>query len=292
MTWSHPKQQRLMRAEPLTGVVTDHGEGVTFSPRWAGPRWVDMLAGEVCERQPDGTILRQRIDTVAAVLRPRRNGGTVVVGEHHLWLSADDQLTAPFTRGPRILTDPSARMNEGGCDPDGNLYAGSMAYDQRPGAAALYRVDRCRNVTAVATGLTISNGIEWSPDGHTAYYADTPTARIDQFDWTPELGLTNRRPFAVVEDPDGLTVDAEGGIWVARFGAGTVERFDQDGQRSEIVHLPVRQVTAVTFAGEDLRTMIITTSRHGLGAYAEPLAGALFTCEPGTRGQPVRQFAG
>src|SRR5690606_25920507 len=111
--------------------------------------------------------------------------------------------------------DPGVRMNEGGCDPDGRFYCGSMAYDRTPGAASVYRLDPDGSVRTVIEHVTISNGLEWSPDGSRAYYVDTDTGRIDVFDYDRETGLTGRRPFAEFDAdegrPDGLAVDADGG---------------------------------------------------------------------------------
>jgi sugar lactone lactonase YvrE len=185
-------------------------------------------------------------------------------------------------------------MNEGGCDPDGRFYCGSMAYALTPGAASLYRLDPDGSVTTVLGDLTISNGLEWSPDGRLAYYVDSATGRIDVMDYDGDRGLTHRRPFATVDagSPDGLTVDSEGGIWVAIWGGHAVHRFTPEGALSEVVELPVTQVTACTFGGADLDELFITTSREGLPASEEPVAGSLFRVRPGVTGLPVRRFAG
>ena len=118
-----------MRAEQLTGVVSDHGEGPVFDQTWTGPRWVDMLAGDVCELQPDGSVDRAHIGSVAAMLRPRTAGGWVVADEHGVLVCDEDGLHAVPRRIATLVDDHAVRMNEGGCDPAGNLYLGSMAYD-------------------------------------------------------------------------------------------------------------------------------------------------------------------
>jgi sugar lactone lactonase YvrE len=171
-----------------------------------------------------------------------------------------------------------------------------MAYDGRPAAGSLYRLDPGGAVERVLDGVTISNGLEWSPDGSSAYYNDTDTYRVDVFDYDREAGLVNRRAFAEVapEDgrPDGLTVDAEGGVWVALNHSGTVRRYTPDGAADAVVEVPPRQVTACTFGGERLEQLFITTSREGLPPGEDPLAGSLFRAEVGVRGLPVREFAG
>jgi sugar lactone lactonase YvrE len=185
------------------------------------------------------------------------------------------------------------RMNEGGCDPDGRVYCGSMSYDKQEGAGSVYRLDPDLSVRVVLAGVTISNGLEWSPDGSRAYYNDTPTGQVSVFDYDPVSGLTDRRTFVEVDgNPDGLTVDAEGGVWTALFGSGQVRRYGPDGTLDEVVEVPARQVTACTFGGEGLDRLYVTTSREGLEPDDDPLAGALFVASVGVRGLPTREFAG
>jgi sugar lactone lactonase YvrE len=186
-------------------------------------------------------------------------------------------------------------MNEGGCDPDGRFWCGSMAYDQAPGRGALYRLDPDGAVRRILDGVTISNGLDWSPDGSLAYYDDTATHRVDVFDYDRVTGLTARRPFVRLPDdgnPDGLTVDAEGGVWVALFGGGAVHRYTPAGALDVVVEVPTAQVTACTFGGPRLDELFVTTSREGMAADDDPLAGALFRAEVGVPGLPVREFAG
>ena len=281
-----------MRAEQVTGPVAHHGEGPVWSAHWGGLRWVDMLAGDVLSLGGDGTVRRRSVGVVAAALRPRRGGGAVIAVERGFVLEDPDGALTPLEP---VWSDPGVRMNEGGCDPDGRFWCGSMAYDQRPGAATLYRLDPDRGVHPVLEGVTISNGLEWSPDGSLAYYDDTATHRTDVFDYDPAAGLTGRRPFVRFGDdgnPDGLTVDAEGGVWVALFGGGAVHRYDPAGRLDAVVEVPAAQVTACTFGGTDLGELFVTTSREGLGADDDPLAGSLFRVRPGVLGLPAREFAG
>ncbi len=194
-----------------------------------------------------------------------------------------------------VWTDESVRMNEGGCDPDGRFWCGSMAYDQRPGGARLYRLDPDGTVHVGLEGVTVSNGLEWSPDGTLAYYDDTATHRVDVFDYDRDVGLTGRRPFVRLSDderPDGLTVDAEGGVWVALNGSGVVHRYTPDGVLDGVVEVGAAQVTACTFGGPNLDQLFITTSRENLPPDADPQAGSLFRADVGVAGRPVREFAG
>ena len=281
-----------MRAEQVTDPITYHGEGPVWSPRWGGLRWVDMLAGDVLSLAGDGSVARRHVGDVAAALRPRRGGGAVIGVERGFALEEPD---GALTTLPEVWSDDGVRMNEGGCDPAGAFWCGSMAYDHRTGAGTLYRLDPDGTVEIGLNGVTISNGLEWSPDGSLAYYDDSPTHRISVFDWSPEEGLTGRRTFVQLaddENPDGLTVDAEGAVWVALFGGSAVRRYTPDGRLDGVVELPARQVTACTFGGPALDRLYVTTSRENLAPDDDPLAGALFAADVGVTGRPVREFAG
>jgi sugar lactone lactonase YvrE len=280
-----------VKAEQITDPVAYHGEGPVWSERWGGLRWVDMLAGDVLSLGVDGAIERRHVGTVAAAVRPRRGGGAVIGVERGFVLEEAD---GSLTYLDELWADESVRMNEGGCDPDGRFYCGSMAYDKRPSGGALYRLDPDRSVRVVLAAVTISNGLDWSPDGTLAYYNDTETFRVDVFDYDRDAGLTGRRSFVETGGgrPDGLTVDGEGGVWVALSNSGAVRRYTRDGVLDEVVELPLTKVTACTFGGPKLDELFITTSREGLEPEDEPLAGSLFRAAVGIKGLPVREFAG
>jgi sugar lactone lactonase YvrE len=279
-----------VQVEQVTGVVAYHGEGPVWSPRWGGLRWVDMLAGDVLALGSDGSIERRHVAQVAAALRPRRGGGAVIGIERGFALEDPDGTIRPLDE---VWGDPSVRMNEGGCDPDGRFYCGSMAYDQREGAASLYRLDPDGTVHLALEGLTVSNGLDWSPDGTLAYHNDTATHTIAVYSYDRDAGLTGRRTLAALEyRPDGLTVDGQGGVWTALSDGGAVRRYTPEGELDAVIDVPARKVTACTFGGESLEDLFITTSREGLQPGDDPLAGALFRAAPGVRGLPVREFAG
>jgi len=276
--------------ERFSDAVAYHGEG----PVWiGGVRFVDMLAGDIVALDGDGAVVdRLRVGTVAAAFRPRRDGGLVVAVERGFALvDARGRVETLL----EIWADPGVRMNDGGTDPDGRFYCGSMAYDVTPGAGALYRLDPGGSVSVVLDAATISNGLAWTPDGRTAYYVDSPTQRIDVFDYDAEAGLINRRPFVTVAEddglPDGLTVDREGGVWVALFGGSAVRRYGPTGTLEEVLDLPVTQVTACTFGGDGLEELYITTSRENLPEDQQPQAGSVFRARPGVAGLPPTPFA-
>jgi len=282
-----------MRAERITEAVAYHGEGPVWSARWGGLRWVDMFEGDVLSLGEDGAVTRRRVGTVAAAIRPRRGGGAVIGVERGFALEDPD---GAITALDPLWTHDRVRMNEGACDPDGRFYCGSMAYDRTPGAGTVHRLDPDGTTVVVVEGVTIANGLDWSPDGSRAYFNDTETYRVDVFDYDAEGGLTGRRPFASVDPddgrPDGLTVDSEGGVWVALNRGGAVRRYRPDGTVDAVVEVPVRKVTACTLGGPRLDQLYITTSREGLAADEEPAAGSLYRVDVGVTGQSVREFAG
>ncbi|HKT04234.1 MAG TPA: SMP-30/gluconolactonase/LRE family protein [Rugosimonospora sp.] len=277
----------------MTGADAYHGEGPVWYAPWGGLRWVDMLAGDVLSLDAaTGEVGRQHVGEVAAALRPRRAGGMVMgVTRGFALVEADGQVRSLG----ELWTDPSVRMNEGGCDPDGRFWCGSMGVPVRTGSGAVYRLDPDGSTRQVFDGVTISNGLAWSPDGGTAYYVDSPTQRIDAFDYDRARGLTDRRPVVRVPaeqgTPDGLTVDADGYLWLALYGGSAVHRYAPDGRLDGVVEVPVRQVTACTFGGAGGDELYITTSRENLPD-PEPAAGAVFVARPGVRGLPVLPFAG
>lgn len=284
----------MLAAEQITDVCTHHGEGPVWDAAPGLLHWVDMLRGDVLSMGAAGGLLsRRHVGTVAAALRPRRSGGLVLALERGFAL--DD--TRSIRAMPELWTQPTVRMNDGACDPQGRFYCGSMAYDASPGRGALYRLDPDGTVHTVLTGVTISNGLAWSPDGDIVYYIDSPTRRVDAFDFDPVTGrFSDRRTVVEIPAaqgmPDGMTVDADGGLWVALWGGAAVHRYTDRGELDAVVTLPVSQVSACTFGGPTLTDLFITTSRQGVPDGEQPPAGALFLVQPGLAGLPAATFAG
>jgi sugar lactone lactonase YvrE len=286
----------VSRATRVTDVCTHHGEGPFWDDVAGRLLLVDMLAGAIVEVGRDGATRRHELGGVAAVIRRRERGGFVLATEHGFQMLSDE--LEPVGDEIVVLDDPEIRLNEGGVDPQGRLLVGSMAYDVGTGRGAVFRLDPDHSVTPVLDGVTISNGLQWSADGGTAFYVDTPTDRVWRFRYDQEAGtLHDREPVIDLSDveghPDGMAIDEEGGLWVAMWGGWAVRRFDADGRPSEVVELPVRDVTCPTFGGPDGTTLYISTSRDGWGdAHAEPDAGAVFAAETGLRAGPQHRFAG
>jgi sugar lactone lactonase YvrE len=286
----------MTEVEQVTDPLAYHGEGPVWDVHRRAIRWVDMLAGDILTLDSASQqVSRLHVGTVAAAMRPRAGGG-LVVGVERGFCLVDADETGP-QQPVEVWTDATVRMNDGACDPQGRFYCGSMDYDAAPGRGALYRLDPGGDVRRVLDDVTISNGIVWSHDGGSVYYVDTPTQRVDVFDFDPDTGeLSGRRPAVHIDPehgaPDGLTLDSEGGIWVAMWRGGAVHRYRPDGVLEEVVEVEPRQVTACTFGGEGLDELFITTSRQDLPADSDPTAGSLFRCRPGVTGVPPYEYAG
>jgi sugar lactone lactonase YvrE len=282
-----------MIPENVTGPVAHHAETPVWWPGWGGLRYTDGHAGDLLTLRDDG-VTRQHIDDeYLAFARPRTAGGFVAVGARTLYLA--DEVDGETRAVATLLDDPAVRMNDGCCDPRGRLLTGSMAYDSTPDAGVLLRLDAALTVTTVLPKTTMSNGIAFAPDGHRLYHVDTGAQRIDVFD-VVEGELRGRREFARIADddgsPDGMTVAADGSIWVALWGGSAVRGYAPDGSLIERIDLPVEQVSACTFGGDDLGTLFITTSAQDLPDDHGTDAGSVYAVRPGVRGLPVLPFAG
>src|SRR4051794_3481143 len=182
-------------------------------------------------------------------------------------------------------------MNEGKPDPQGRIWFGTMSKTREPEQAALYRFDD-RGLTRIRT-ITTGNGTDWDVERGRMYHVDSPTQRIDVFDYDVATGeVENVRTWAAIDAgdglPDGLTIDGEGCVWLALFAGGAVRRLDPDGAVMHDIALPTAFVTCPAFGGDDLSTLFVTSSQHRipLGERGrDPLAGAVFTIDTGVTGR-------
>lgn len=288
-----------MSADPVEVAAPARlGEGPLWDPLRARLMWVDLLASTVHELDPaTGHDTAVEFDRpVAAVALLDDNDGYLVAAGLDVaicaWPSPRLHPVARLGRGERA--------NDGAVDPAGRFVVGTMAGEAAPGGAALYTVDG-GSVRVAVDGVTISNGLDWSPDAATMYYVDTPLERIDAFDYDVTTGaLSGRRVFADLRElpgrPDGLTVDADGGVWVAMArGGAAVRRFTPAGRPDHVVELPVPHATSVAFGGPALSDLYVTTSQLRMTVEdlrRWPSAGALFRVDDvgvtGRRATPAR----
>jgi len=235
------------------------GEGPHYDERTQRVYWVDILNSLILWRAFDGGDSGS-IPTAGHVgaCVPRESGGLAVCLPEGV---IDPETGTWLARYP--TPTEGLRSNDAKADPRGRLWHGTMAYDEGQGRGALYRLDPDSSESKLMLeGATVSNGMGWSPDGRTMYYIDSPLKRVDAFDFDMDTGtLRNRRPFATIDDgfPDGMCVDAEGGLWVAIWMGHKVIRFLPDGSPDRVLDLPVPKVTSCAFAGPRLDTLIVTT---------------------------------
>jgi sugar lactone lactonase YvrE len=192
------------------------------------------------------------------------------------------------------------RLNDAKCDPAGRLLFGSMSVDREPGKASLYSLDHSGTTKRMLSGLTLANGLDWNLTYDSLFFIDSCSQKVDLFDYDPDSGsLSNGRTFVRIDEnkglPDGLVVDAEGGVWVCLFGGSAIHRYSAEGRLDDVITLPVSCPTSPTFGGEYLDTMYVTTSRHRLSEErreSELLAGAILSFKPGVAGRPASRFCG
>lgn len=314
--------------EPVVRAGARLGEGPVWDPRQGCLYWVDIHGSAVHRFDPmtgvDATIctggevgavvpvdddlspeLGDRDDRVRLLAALDRR--VVVLDSWFPGSDVDgdrDTVPTPTPTHERelITTLPTGdRANDGKCDPAGRFFVGTLAAG-REQACALYRLDARDQLSEVVAGVTTSNGLDWSPDGTTFYYVDTPTYQVEAFDYDVSTGeLSERRRFVDLNDgsndgpwrPDGLTVDAEGGVWVTIARGGQVRRFDPRGRLDAIITLPTQRVTSCAFGGVGLNEMYITSGQFTMTPQelaAEPLAGALFRAYPGVQGKPAHRW--
>jgi len=282
----------------VDGAVSAPGAELGEGPVWDAAReelvWVDVDRG-VVHRRRGGAERTVAVGQPVGCAVPRAAGGLALAVRDGFALSAADCEGPPRLVAPVEAERGDTRMNDGACDARGRFWAGTMSLTGDTRTAALYRLDPDLSVTRVLPGLSVSNGIGWSPDGSALYHVDSPRRRVDVYDFDAAAGtVAGRRAVVPVPaelgTPDGLAVDAEGGVWVALWGGSAVQRYSPGGELDERLELPVTNVTSCCFGGADLTTLYVTTAARG--AAREPLAGALFAYRPGVRGLPATPFAG
>lgn len=270
------------------------GEGPLWSDRDNAVYWVDIL-GQRLNRlsladdnfeswnmpEPIGWVIER--ETKLGLIAGFRSG------------FAELELD-PFRITPIVAPEPDRddnRMNDAKADAQGRIWAGTMPMDCASPCGALYRLDPDRTVTQVDNGYYITNGPAFSVDGHWIYHTDTKRQIVFRFPINDDGTLGQRGPFILFEPewgtPDGMTVDADGHLWIAHWGAGCVSRFTPEGKRERWISLPASQITSCTFAGPDVDRMFVTSAAEGV---QEEHGGALFEVDPGCRGLPTCRFKG
>jgi sugar lactone lactonase YvrE len=270
---------------------------------WDSPRgklwWTDIQASRLqCYDWTSGAL--------EVLEAPERIGSFGFVADSDSLITAFASglaLYEPRQRSVRWLarpaaSDPGVRFNDGRVDRRGRFWSGTMVEDGQPGArGCLYSLQGSGEARPHIPGVRISNGLCFSPDGSRLYFADSPTRVISVYELIePEGVLGNRRPLAQTPEgssPDGATVDVDGCLWTALWGAGCVVRYTPDGRLDRTLPVPVSQPSCVCFAGPDLDILCVTTAREGLNEarlHDEPHAGDVFLYRVGTQGLPESEY--
>lgn len=274
------------------GAFWDHKEKVLY--------WVDIEDRKVFIFDP-ATKSNQIFET------PSRVGTVVPKNKHEAIIALEDGIYILNNRSGSIslLSDVESKMhenrfNDGKCDPNGNLWVGSMHLAQSAPKANLYKISPSGESTKMLDSVTISNGIVWTKDKSTMYYIDTPTGYIRAFDYDSDTSeISNER--VAVEIPeslgygDGMTIDEEDKLWVALWNGNAVVRFDpESGALMEKIQVPAHNVTSCAFGGPNFETLFITTSSLDMNEEESrkyPNAGSLFEVKPGVKGVKGNFFA-
>jgi sugar lactone lactonase YvrE len=276
------------------------GEGARWDARRGELLRLDILAGRVYRDvvADDGSLIPVRAyevpGTVGAIAPVRGDEGWLLAAGQsfvHLALDGSLQLVAEVARS-------GTRMNDAACDPQGRFWAGTLADDHRAGAAELYRLERNGQTELMLEGLTISNGLDWSPDGRTMYLTDTGPGVIHAFAFDTERGTMSGGRVLVtiapdVGAPDGLTVDADGDLWVAIYGGGRVHRYSPNGALRQVLTVPAVETTSCAFAGPGLGRLYVTTATEGWSEEvrrANPAAGLVYRFETDAIGRAAAPF--
>ena len=276
------------------------GEGPTSSGTGNNEvMWVDIDNSKVLSRNLKTHVIGE-FDCKEHVgfAIPRKQGGQILGTTSGLKLrNLDGTVTdLPISSGAAWdLGEFPIRWNDAKVSPQGNLWLGNMTYEYVPGKSALYRFSpRQMKLERVLSGITISNGLDWSDDGKIMFYIDSSLQSVEAFTVVGDH-ISERRAVIKIElvdgAPDGMCMDAEGGLWVALWGGGEVRRFDtlNNFVITEVLEVPSKFVTSCAFAGEDLRTLIITSAHDG-DLDTQPEAGMTFMCRPGVRGRPTTPY--
>ena len=266
-------------------------------PRWHASEnalyWIDAFKPAVHRLDPaSGKVENWTPPEKLGSFAPSAGGGLIIAGRNGFALY--DPRSGYFAR----IADPENNaaeniLNDGRCDSRGRFWVGSMTKTMKSASGKLYRVERGR-VEACDDNIWVSNGVAWSPDETTLYFADSHVHTIFAYDYDIASGsIGKRRVFVDASGqsgvPDGASVDAEGFLWTAMFNGGRIARYAPNGRLDRTVPLPVSRPTACTLGGPGLATMYVTTARFRLPPEklaAEPLAGSLLALDVGVKGLP------
>jgi len=277
-----------MVPELMADYRCETGEGPLWHPMERQVYWSDIPRGRIFRLNPFSRRHEQ-------IYEGRIVGGYTIQSDGSLLLFMDRGSVAVWRDGKlkylvnEMEGETDNRFNDVAADPAGRVFCGTMPTDTR--SATLYRMDTDGSVTTVLEGVGLSNGIGFSPDQKQMYYTDSLARKIYIFDYDIDSGdITNQRVFVETPDdgsiPDGMTVDAEGYVWGARWDGSSLYRYNPDGEQVAQIQFPAKKVSSVIFGGVDLTDMYVTTAGGGNKAEEGPGAGGLFRLNVGIQGKP------
>ncbi len=269
------------------------GEGPVWVASDKALWWVDIRSCELHRTDEHGADAVYNVGAPVGFAVPRDAGG-FIIGTTDGLCSFDPGTNALAAFGLPTLA-PGVRFNDGKCDARGRLWCGTMPDDEKNPEGALYCLTP-EGLSTKVTDVTISNGLGWNAGNDQMYYIDSALRRVDVFDYNINTGeIANRRPLAHAADvtyPDGMAVDAEGGLWVAHWGGFRVSRYDPiTGKETDRVDTGARYTSSCCFGGEDMRTMFITTAGQKDEA-DDPLGGSVLAVRMPVAGMKVGAYAG
>lgn len=286
-----------LRAIPATDAAYELAEGIIWDDRAGLVRWVDINAGRVLH----GGLRDGRIVDIAAVDLGQTTGAVALAEDGGLLVAAARGLAVispdgAVSIGPDLLGERrDVRLNDGAVDPQGRFVVGTLALGAETGDEVLLRISPDGAVETLRTGIRLSNGVAFSPDGGTIYHVDTLANTVSRHSYGDGAFDHDEEWMPILRDlphfPDGLTVDAEGMLWVALWGGFSVRRHAPTGELLEIVEVDAAQVSCPAFVGPGLSTLGITTAQEGLASWPDG-AGALFTADVGAAGLPAPRWRG
>jgi sugar lactone lactonase YvrE len=286
------------KVECVADVRAELGEGPVWVAAEQALYWVDINGRRIFRLSESGERREWPTPMRVGSIAPRARGGFIAGTDRGIALVDLDQDRFEVVASPEQHL-PHNRFNDGKVDRQGRFWAGTMDDREKGSAGALYRIDPDRTCTAIDGGYGITNGPAFSPDGARMYHSDTLRQVTYAFDLDAAGEATNRRVFvqfgAGDGHPDGMTVDAEGCLWIALWGGWCVRRFSPDGDLLRTVEMPVEQPSSCAFGGPGLDRLYVTSATKGLDQTAlamQPNAGGLFMLIPGVRGIPDLPFAG
>ena len=272
------------------------GECPTWNERGHRFQWIEVVGKRISSCAPDGSDLRrQATDDYPGSFALREKGGKIVAFRRGVRLFNEaGKETGNLPLAPEIVA--RERFNDGGCDDRGRFFVGTMDPRLSGTTGGLWRIDPDLTITRLTDGIGIGNGIAWSPDDKLLYHCDSDPPVIYVHDYDIDSGeVANRRIFLRLDPalgkPDGCAMDIEGFLWMAAPGSGTVLRIDPYGRIERTLHVPVRYPTSVTFGGDDLKTLYIT-SLQPPGGQTSPLDGAVFATRVDAAGRARKRFGG